>query len=232
MRIGIMEAGRIPPDMEARHGGMTDLFRALLSAADASLEFRGFAAYEGELPASTTECDAYLVTGSRHGVYDRLPWMAALGGFARSAREDGCKLVGICFGHQLLADAFGGQVVQAANGWGIGLHRYDVHETRPWMSPAAKSFCNLVHHQDQVEVPPPGAELLAGNEFCPYGLMQLGDNVLMLQSHPEMTPAFAAELIERGAENRDEAVTRTALESLDGAGDSLLVASWIANFLR
>jgi GMP synthase-like glutamine amidotransferase len=232
MRIGLLEAGRVPAELRAGHGDLPEMFRALLAGSGPGHHFRDYAAFEGELPASTAECDAYLVTGSPDGVYDRLPWMAALQDFCRAAAGDGRKLVGVCFGHQLLADAFGGTVEKAPEGWGVGIHRYLVQRSPPWMVPARPSFATVAFHQDQITQPPPGAAVLASSEFCRFAMLQIDDNILALQGHPEMSEAFAEDLLEILRQRVGEEETDRAIASLRDGGDAALVAGWIRRFLE
>ena len=82
---------------------------------------------EGKLPSAPEEQDGYIVTGSPAGVYDDLPWIEPLKTFLVQAKGK-AKLVGICFGHQIMAEAFGGRVEKSDRGWGIGLHRYQISE--------------------------------------------------------------------------------------------------------
>jgi GMP synthase-like glutamine amidotransferase len=221
----------LSPELAARHGSMPGMFRRLLAAVDEGLEFQDYACTDGELPATTEASDAYLVTGSPHGVYDGLPWMTSLQDFCRAADAAGRKVIGVCFGHQLLADAYGGTVEKSAQGWGVGLHRYEVAAREAWMAPPLAAFANIVFHQDQVTVPPPGARLLASSAFCRHAMLQIGDNILTLQSHPELTKAFATELLEGRREMIGHATAETALESLQAGDDSHLVARWMLRFL-
>ena len=94
------------------------------------------------------------MTGSAAGVYDDLPWIAPLKSFLRDV-DGRAKLVGLCFGHQILAAAFGGTVEKSAKGWGIGLHTYDLFERADWMDDATRISVPAIH-QDQVIVPPFG----------------------------------------------------------------------------
>ncbi len=231
MKVGILEAGKIPPALqpEPRYA---QPFIELLSPADADLEFHAYAAIDGELPESVDAREAYIITGGPAGVYDEDDWIPPLREFAVAVAEAGIKQVGVCFGHQLLADALGGKAVKSPKGRGIGVHRHRVAQTRAWMDPAKSELDCIVFHQDQVVALPPGAELLAESDFCPNAMFQLGDEILALQPHPEIEPPFAEKLLRLRREVYGQAATDAALLSLARERDAALYARWIANFLR
>lgn len=233
MRVGVLEAGRVPVDLSERHGRYADMFHEVLGAVDEALEFVTYAALDGDLPDQPDSYDAYIVTGSASGVYERTSWMLELQDFLRAAKETGARLLGICFGHQLLADTFGGHVERVARGWGIGLHDYRVHETMPWMKGLKRdSYRVFASHQDQVVTPPPGAVVLAGSDFCPNGMLKLDENVLSMQCHPEMHHPFAHDLLESRRERIGHDKIDLAQSSLGKSCDRMMVSNWIVDFLR
>ena len=138
MLIGILETGRVNETLIPHYGEYVPMFEAWLRPADPGLSYRAYATEDGEIPVSPTECDAWLITGSKHGVYDDLPWIEPLKTFLRGARAAGQPIVGVCFGHQILAEALGGQAVKSEKGWGAGVHDYEVVRRPGWM---ARSGC-------------------------------------------------------------------------------------------
>ncbi|MEA1013586.1 type 1 glutamine amidotransferase [Sphingosinicella sp. LY1275] len=225
MKIGILETGGPPPALVAPFGTYPDMIRALLG--DARYDFTRYDVQAGELPP-VEDNDAYIVTGSPAGVYDDLPWIAALIDWLRGAKGK-AKLVGICFGHQVMAEAFGGRVLKSDKGWGIGLHRYEVRERAPWMDDAA-SFAIPVSHQDQVVELPPRSRVLAGSAFNPFGLIAYDDQpAISCQCHPEFEPAYAQALVESRRGRLPD--PDQAIESLDQPDDRARLGEWIGRFL-
>jgi GMP synthase-like glutamine amidotransferase len=194
-------------------------------------DWRVYAADEGEYPETPEACDAYIVTGSAAGVYDDDPWIARLLEFLRSAKGR-AKLVGVCFGHQAMAQAFGGRVVKSPKGWGIGEHDYRIVRREPWMDDAAQVRMPA-SHQDQVVEAPPAADVVAASDFTPFAMLAWRDQpAISMQPHPEFEPAYAKALIEarRGKVYADDEADR-AIASLDLPDDRKRVAGWIRAFL-
>lgn len=225
MRIGILETGEPPAPLRERFGRYDAMFRQLLGEA---YDFTTYEVRQSELPADPAEQDAYIVTGSPAGVYDDLPWIEPLKQFLRAARGK-AKLVGICFGHQIMAEAFGGRVEKSDRGWGVGLHSYQVRERAAWMDDG-DSFACPVSHQDQIVELPAAARILAGSEFNGFGLIEYRDQpAISFQCHPEFEPDFAKALIEVRRERLPD--PDEAIASLDRSNDRERLATWIRGFL-
>jgi GMP synthase-like glutamine amidotransferase len=214
--------------MAERYGSYPRMFETLLRAD--GLSFRAYDVTAGEWPKAG-EFDALLITGSSAGAYDPLPWIAPLKAFLNEAKAK--PMVGICFGHQIMAEAFGGHVEKFARGWGVGLNRYRVLEREPWMDAAAE-FAIPASHQDQVVTLPPGARVIAASDFTPYAALAYGDKpAISFQGHPEFAPAYAEALIENRRGTRlSEAQADTAVASLEEPNDRERVGRWIVDFLK
>ncbi len=223
MTIGILLCGGFPATLEAQFGSYSSMVRKLLGSRSAAV----FDVRERQLPRSVSACEAYVITGSSAGVYDDLPWIKDLMAFLRSARG-GSKLIGICFGHQAMAQAFGGSVLKSPRGWGIGLHRYELPAQPYWMDdPAAVAV--PASHQDQVVTLPSDARVIASSAFTPYAGLDYGD-AISFQFHPEFSRAFAAALIEAKRERYPDLVA-SAVESHLQPDDCARVGRWISRFL-
>ena len=230
MKIGILAAGDTPRSLAETYGHYPEMFEGLF--AGRGYGWQVFDVPNGDYPARPEDCDAYLVTGAAAGVYDPDPWIAELLQFLRAARGRS-KLVGVCFGHQAMAQAFGGEVIKSPKGWGIGLHTYGVRAQRDWMNPPP-AFSLSASHQDQVVVVPPDAVVLAGSDFCPNGMLAYGDDAISLQLHPEFAPDYSKALIEarRRAGRLPDDLATDAIDSLDRPDDHARIAGWIERFLQ
>ena len=225
MKVAILETGRPPGDLAERFGDYPAMFARMLGDG---FEIETYDVASGELPDASAEHDAYLITGSPAGVYDPLPWIERLSDFIRSAKDR--KMVGVCFGHQVMAEALGGRVEKSGKGWGTGLHRYAIDKVEPWMD-AVDSIAVPVSHQDQVVEQPPNTEIVASSQFAPFAALAWTDRpAISVQFHPEFEPDYAKALIE----HRRDALPDpdAAIASLDAANDNERIGKWIRQFLK
>lgn len=232
MKIAILRTDTVFPELSARFGEYPDMFIRLLSAAEPGHEFSVFDVEHGCLPAAPHTADAYLITGSKAGVYEDIEWIHRLQDFVRSLHAARRPTIGICFGHQLIAQALGGRVERSDRGWGVGVHSARWYHHPPWLEDSPTRLRLLVSHQDQVITPAAGTTILAGSAFCPVAACQLGDHLLSFQGHPEFAPGYARGLLElrRGALGEDR--YRRALASLNESTDSASIARGMLAFLR
>ena len=219
MRLGILQTGKVNEALVGRFGEYPDMFARLYRAADPAIEPLSYAVMDGELPGAPSECDAWLITGSRHGVYDGLPWIEPLKAFLRRARAEGVPIIGVCFGHQIMAEAFGGRAEKSCKGWGVGVQEYAVPAPPAWMADAPGRIAAHVLHQDQVTAVPADATCLATSPFCDYAMLAYGDpaapEAISIQSHPEFDEAFMRALVERiGGDRIPREAADAALASL------------------
>lgn len=225
--IAILETGRPPEALVDAFGDYPSQFRALLGP---EVETRSFDVQAGELPDPDAFAGA-IVTGSAAGVYEDHAWIAPLMDWLRDARGR-TRLVGVCFGHQAMAQAFGGRVEKSDRGWGVGLHRYDVVSQEAWMTPPAPALAIPVSHQDQVVDPGPGARLIARSDFTPFAGLAWGEDAISVQCHPEFDPAYATALVEGRRGRIDPALVDAAVKSLSQPDDRPLLGVWIREFVR
>jgi GMP synthase-like glutamine amidotransferase len=236
MKIGILETGEVAEALRDVHGDYPAMFRALLSAADESLAFMPVHVVRGEMPESPFDAEGWIVTGSRHGVYDGLPWIEPLKDFLRACYAARVPVVGVCFGHQILAEALGGRVEKSAKGWGLGVHRYRIGDPPSWMGGKREMAARAVH-QDQIVVKPPGATVLASSDFCEFAALAYGDPeaplAISVQPHPEFSADYVGDIARMRRGNVVPAdVADAALATLDQPTDDRVWAGWMVDFLK
>jgi GMP synthase-like glutamine amidotransferase len=214
MKLAILETGYPPGDLAERFGDYAAMFAEMLGP---DFEFETFDVQSGHLP----------VPGNHDAVYEPLDWLPGLFDFIRAAGDS--KMVGVCFGHQAMAEALGGHVEKSSKGWGAGLQHYDVDRVEPWMD--AGTVAIPASHHDQVVVQPPNTEIVASSDFTPYAALAWTDRpAISFQFHPEFSAAFAKALI---AERYDRVPNPdAAIASLDAPNDNARVAGWIRRFLK
>lgn len=188
MLIGILQTGLAPEALAPEMGDYPDMFARLLDGH--GFDFRTFRVVEGQFPADVHECDGWLITGSKHGVYEDHPWLPPLEEFIRTAYAERVPVVGICFGHQIVAQAMGGRVEKFKGGWSVGPTAYDFD---------GETVILNAWHQDQVVERPASASVLASNDFCENAALLYDDRALTIQAHPEFTPAFVDGLMKTRA---------------------------------
>jgi GMP synthase-like glutamine amidotransferase len=231
MIIGILQADSVMENLQPVHGNYPGMFTDVLGYVDSNIEFRHYDVEHGEYPEDLNECDGYVITGSKKSVYDDEPWIHVLSTFVLQLHEHKKKIVGICFGHQLIAQALGGRTEAADVGWGVGVHDNQVVKNEAFMEPQIEGFALVVSHKDQVSELPLGAELLATSDFCPNAMFRIDDHILTFQGHPEFTKAYSKELMEMREEILGKEKFRAGMNSLSRSHDGETISSWIVRFI-
>lgn len=185
MKIGILQTGHVPPSLEEM-GDYDEMFARLL--AGRGFDFVSYDVEGGTVPEDPLECDGWLITGSKHGAYEDHPWIPPLEALIRKIHAAGVPLVGVCFGHQIIAQALGGKVAKHPAGWSVGRKIYRIE---------GEELPLNAWHQDQVTELPPEAEVVGASDFCKYAAITYGGRIFTVQPHPEFSGAFIGELISK-----------------------------------
>jgi len=232
IRLGLLVCDHVLERFQPIAGDYPEIFADFFAPIEAAVEWRVYDVGAGESPAVLDECDAYVITGSRASAYEEQGWIDGLKVLIRDLYRAGIPLVGICFGHQVVAAALGGRVVKAPSGWGVGPHRVTIERREDWMEPYEPRIDLLYLHQDQVVELPPGAVLLGSSEHCPIAIYRVDQQILCLQGHPELSRQFLAAVLAHRRELIGPAKVEAALAALSAPMHELLVAGWIGRFLR
>ncbi|WP_369855695.1 gamma-glutamyl-gamma-aminobutyrate hydrolase family protein [Candidatus Thalassolituus haligoni] len=242
MKIGILVTGITPDTLIDQYGSYADMFIRLFQPHNPGFDYVIYNVSLGEFPASANDCDGWVITGSKHSVYEQLDWITQLKELVRQIATSKRPLVGICFGHQLIAEALGGKVEKYSGGWGLGINTYQLDngfaqqlEQATGQAPPTLNI-NAVH-QDQVSILPEGATVLAHSDFCRYAALSYCDNrIVSLQPHPEFTLDFEDALLdERGGEGIPLQDAQQGLASVRQPGaclDSPVIAGWLVAVLQ
>lgn len=224
MRLGLLQCDSLdPPHIEVA-GDYDTLFGRLLDRPDVELVVHR--ADRGDLPRSPTDCDAWLVPGSRVSVYDELAWIRDLERFVGVVMERRVPLIGVCFGHQLIGRLLGAPVARSAGGWNVGALDYEVHGPLPGADLPVASLTLIASHQDQVHELPAGTRLLLSAPSCPVAGFLAG-GLLTVQGHPEFPAELACSLYASRVERLGADVVDTALATLDRPLDAGRIADAI-----
>lgn len=222
MHIGILQTGAAPDALRPDHGDYPDAFARLL--AGEGFRFSTWRVEEMAFPPGIGAADGWLITGSRHGAYEDHAFIPPLEAFIREALAAGVPVVGICFGHQIMAQAMGGRVARHGGGWSVGPTRYEF---------AGETLTLNAWHRDQVVAAPPGAEVIAKNDFCAVAGLAYGQTGLSVQAHPEFTNAFVEGLMAtRGPGLVPDDLMAAARARMAVPPDSPALARRIGDFFR
>ncbi len=192
LTIGVLETGRPPEELDS-FGDYPQMVAKWLGGLEA--EFTSYAVLDGEFPDSPVAADLWVITGSKFGAYEDHPWIPPLEDFIRACRDAGRLMFGICFGHQIIAQALGGVVRKSDKGWGLGVHDYATDDWPAELGPRPARLSLQAWHQDQVEEVPKGARRIASSDFCENAALWYPGFALTVQGHPEMEAPYSEALL-------------------------------------
>ena len=232
MNLCILDNDILEGELAARYDSFGAMFMRLFRDAGAHWSVDVFSTPRGQYPGSFDAYDAVLLTGSGADSFSDEPWVVELRRQTTELLRQNKKLVGVCFGHQLIALCLGAPVGRAPQGWGVGRHTYDWHRTDLDGMPERRQVALLASHQDQVAALPPGATLVASSAFCPVAAFTVGDTVFCIQPHPEFEEALSAHLLDKRRNQLGEALYRSAHNSLALGHEGANVARMMVEFLQ
>jgi len=222
MKIGILQAGHTPDDLAPTLGDYDTLYSTLLDGH--GFTFEAYPVVDMEFPEAITDCDGWLISGSRHGAYEDHPWIPRLEQIIRDIYADGRPLIGVCFGHQIIAQALGGKVEKFGGGWSVGYTEYDFDGQKIPLN---------AWHQDQVTERPADARVIASTDFCENAALVYDDKIWSIQPHPEFSAAFLDGLMKgRGKGVVPDEIMADASEKLDKPTASADIADQMAAFFK
>ena len=233
IRIGILECDHVDSDLQDKYGDYHEMFADLVLAQDSSIEFSIYDLINDHFPVDIIACDAYIITGSRFGVYEDIPWINKAKELIKRLYEAKIPTVGICFGHQLIAASLGGKVIKAEDkGRGLGVQTWEIKSNPEWMNNELTGNLSLnACHQDQVVELPENSKVLVGSDFCPIAGFQ-NNSMLGIQGHPEFDTEYTDYLFNKHKETLDEQATQKSKDSFATPANSNFVGAWMVNFIK
>jgi GMP synthase-like glutamine amidotransferase len=231
-RIAILLTSTDTSDFAKRHPHDGEKFTTLLQPLRPNWTFVTVSVKDDIFPQDVGSYDGYVITGSPASVNGPEPWIARLMSLIREIEAQRIPMFGACFGHQAIAVALGGSVIRSDKGWGLGTAATHFDRKAPWMEPFQEDVVLFAAHQEQVDIPPEGTEVLGGDAFCPVAAFRIGDHVFTTEYHPEMTYNFIDELLDELDGKLDAATLTKARATMGSHAEGPLFAQWIVNFLE
>lgn len=227
MKTALLVCDHVPPFLREKHGDYPTMYQKLFT----DLELHSFYVCDHDFP-NLENFDLFIITGSRFSVYDEIDWVEDLKAFIRLISKNGKKCIGICFGHQIIADALGGKVEKSDVGFLIGVHTFKMIDQPAWIKEQKSHFNVLMLCQDQVTEVPQGSEVIATNPLCPIGMYQIGHQFFAIQGHPEFTKEYDRDVFISRREKIGQNKIDQASESFGLDPDQRFLHSVMMDFLR
>lgn len=197
----LIQAGTPPDDIRAITGDLPQWFLAAIGCGPESIDI--VKVYEGEPLPQPGQHRAAIITGSWSMVTDKLPWSEATAAWIRHAVEQEMPLMGVCYGHQLMAHALGGVVDYHPDGREMGsleIEQHTVAALDPWLAGCPPLFYAHLTHLQTILRLPAGAKALARSAHDPHQIVRYGPAAVSMQFHPEFTPEVMAACINARAQ--------------------------------
>ncbi|KAF3797557.1 putative glutamine amidotransferase-like protein C13C5.04 [Colletotrichum gloeosporioides] len=245
IRLAIIEADTPQPQTNAQYGGYGGVFTSLLRLAalsseppaplDSILDISVYHAVGDEaVYPELDSIDAILISGSKHNSFDNDPWILKLVDFTKKCIEsDRVRVIGVCFGHQIIGRALGVEVKRSELGWEVAVVDVNLTEKGKELFKLDKMRIHQMH-RDVVTANPPGAESLAYTDLCPVQGFYAPKKYITVQGHPEFTGPIVSEVLnvrhKAGIFSDDmftDAINRANIEH-----DGVAIARAFLRFLR
>ena len=222
MKIGILQTGHVPQDLVSENGDYPEIFARFLQGQ--GLDFDSYAIVDGQFPPGADAAQGWLITGSKFGAYENLPWIAPLEDLIKQIYAARIPMIGVCFGHQIIAQALGGRVEKFAGGWAVGAQDYVLNGTVVTLN---------AWHQDQVVARPPEAQIVSSTDFCENAALLYGNRAFTIQPHPEIDQTYLKGLLDTRAPGVvPETLQQSARARLGASTDSAYLAKVFALFFK
>ena len=237
LKVSILETGKLPQNLENKFGNYPKMFNDLFKQSKLNFEIKTYDLINKDFPINLDNTDLWLITGSSYGVYENVPWISKLKNLIKKIYKLKTPLIGICFGHQVIAEALGGKVEKSSKGWGVGVHRYERKLNPKWSKIIGDYFFGYASHQDQVIIKPENAFCIYGSSFCPNSILCY-DNLekpiaISIQSHPEFKKDCLEMIIKRRiGQTIPNKVGNKALDSLTEKTDNQKIFKPLLSALR
>jgi len=207
------------------------MIKALFDSVMPNIKYEIFEAFARDLPDTIEENAIYVIPGSRADAYDDAPWLVELRHFIEDLHEDKAKMIGICFGHQLIAESLGGRVEKAVVGYGLGVRESEFYNQQIANCFTSGKLSSYYFHQDQVVILPPDSIPLATSSFCPIEGFTIGKHIITVQGHPEYDAAYMRFILKNHSNELSEIARMRALKTLQEETNGTEIVKYMLDFL-
>lgn len=232
MKAAILQFDYIREKYLNRFGDYPEMIKQMFKRADPPVSFDTYDCKDGQFPSDINKYDFYITTGSKTSAFEELEWVEKSIQFIQLLDKYKKKLIGICFGHQLMAMALEGKVERSEKGWGVGIARNRVVTNPEWMSKKISKIDILVSHQDQITELPSDTMVIAESDFCPFFVVQWGGYFLSIQGHPEWNRDYSRTLMNDRRAIIPADIIDSALDSLEIEPGNATFMQWVVDFVK